>query len=306
MVFQLQLHPQNGSTWKNTPQKIKINNNLTYLYQKDATSKITILHILIKGGKRAEPETKKGLSYITTGLSLEIPDRGKVQKLMTLSSSILFSVYGNYCLITIKSLSENFKETMNLFSKIFSKPLFSGLRISRLKKNMIFHQKAEEDDPLRLMNLNFFNAYFKDTPYEGSVYGDKQSLKSIKTKDIKNFYNQNFNLSNMIISVFTDLDDSKITEILKNDLKKIPVGSPAQLKPIKLSPLKKKEYFIKKDKKQTLISFATLLPKLNPKNHTLAFLLDNLLGKGIGSKARWKKFGAKLSNANLHPLVFRS
>ena len=284
MFFQLNTFLAGDSFWKNSPTKIKIDDNLSYIYQQDTTSQLTIIHLLFKGGKRAEPENKKGLSYLSNRLTLEIPDRRKIQKLMTLSSSFLLKVYGDYSIITIRCLSKKFGETMELFSKIFSNPLYSSLRINRIKKAMFYYQRMEKDNTILLMNLTYLNSFFSNTPYEGSVYGNQKSLKLIKTKDIKKYHKQNFNLSNMILSVSTDLDAGETTKILKIFFGKFPVGSEIKPMPISQSSLEKREYFIKKDKEQTLISMATLLPELSAENYAYAFLMDNLLSKGLGSK----------------------
>ena len=73
-VFSNQIAP----LLKNRPEKKNMSNGLTLIYQNDASSATTVLQILIRGGKGAEPESQDGLAYLTTRLALEIPDRGKV------------------------------------------------------------------------------------------------------------------------------------------------------------------------------------------------------------------------------------
>ena len=77
---------QSASFLKNQPQKNIMSSGLTLIYQNDISSAITVLQILINGGKGAEPEGKDGLTYLTTRLALEIPDRSKVQDMMTQAS----------------------------------------------------------------------------------------------------------------------------------------------------------------------------------------------------------------------------
>ncbi len=132
---------QTTSLWKNQPEKIILSNGLTLIYQQDLSSAITVFQILIKGGKGAEPEGQDGLAYLTTRLALEIPDRGKVQDLMTQASRTSMMSFGDYSLINIKCLSEYMEETFKITTKILLKPLFSGLRISSVKKQMIYQRK---------------------------------------------------------------------------------------------------------------------------------------------------------------------
>ena len=82
----------------------------------------------------AEPQGKDGLAYMMTRLSLEIPDRTTLQKIMTQATQINMTSSMDYSVISIASLSEHFKSTINLFSKILLKPLFSSIRIDAVKK----------------------------------------------------------------------------------------------------------------------------------------------------------------------------
>lgn len=190
-----------------------------------------------------------------------------------------------------------------------------------MKKSLESRQESEQEDPDQLMNLSAFNAFFANHGYSGSVYGDSASLKAIKKKDIVNFYKRYFTSANMTISISTDLDESIIKETIKKFFSGFPgrESSPPVAVPVKAStPSEKKfffkkglatppnkehgnsktgqhdkkvrfspersQYFLKKEKKQTLICFTALLPRMDPENFTLAFMLENLLGKGIGSR----------------------
>ena len=65
---------QDVPLWKIVPQKRVLSNGLSVVYHKDDSSATTVLHIVAKAGKTAQPEEKEGLAYLTTRLLLEIPD----------------------------------------------------------------------------------------------------------------------------------------------------------------------------------------------------------------------------------------
>ncbi len=97
-----------NNVWQLSLKKVLLNNNLKLIYQEDHSSKITILQILINGGKKADPVGKKGLCYLTTRIVLELPDRSKIQELMVSGSSFELKVEGDYSIITLRILSKNF------------------------------------------------------------------------------------------------------------------------------------------------------------------------------------------------------
>jgi predicted Zn-dependent peptidase len=160
------------NVWKNQPEKIQLEVDdkgtpLSFIYHQDTSSKITVVQIFIKGGKRGVPVSKRGTAFITTRLSVEMPSAEKVRELMHLASTFFYHIDGDYSTITIESLSENIDETLGIITKILRKPLFSGLRIGNIKRYMEHRQKREEDSPEQLMERNFFNAFFPG--YSGSI-----------------------------------------------------------------------------------------------------------------------------------------
>lgn len=276
---------ENEKMWKNQPEKVVINDHLSFLYQQDLSSEISVIHILVRGGKRAVPIARRGLSFITTGLAVEVPTLDDVRQLTQLGTAHFYHVEGDYVTISIRSLSENLKKTLKIISRVINKPLFSGLRISNVKRYMEHRQKAENDSPEKLMELTYYNTFFPS--YAGSIYGDSDSIKNIKRKDILHYYRRFFNHSNIIISVSTDISKKDIIPIITENFDSFPPISPEQTqtyKSVQVTIPKKKEIFLEKDNQQVLISFGVHLPGMSARNFVMIYMLENLLGKGIGSK----------------------
>lgn len=270
--------------WKNLPQKKNLDNGLRLIYQKDKSSAISVLYILIRGGKKAELDGKRGLSYLTTRLAVEIPDKGKIQALMNQASQVTMGTKGDYSLIKIACLSESLEETLKIIAKIMANPLFSGLRLRAIKEQMLNRKKTEEDDPLYMVYNAYLETLLADKGYGGSVFGNEESLKKIKKKDIVNFYKNNFRGGNMIVAASSDLEEETFFKICTPYLEKFPSGTWPQPKPEPLPKKKEKKIFIEKETKQSAVSLGFPLPKLTARNFVLAFMLENLLGKGPGSK----------------------
>ena len=286
---------QEASSFKNTPVKRVLDNGLTLIYQKDASSAITVLQILIKGGKLDEPKGKEGLAYLTTRLALEIPDHSKAQKLMSQASRVYMMGLGDYSIINVTSLSENLDETLKITSKIMLDPLFSGLRIDLIKKQMEYQKKTQEDDSINVGHNAALEKLFAGTPYEGSVLGSEESLKKIKKKDIKSFYDNHFKAGNMIVSAISDLDEDALTEILAAYFNEYPTGKPEEAEPIASSIPEEKDIFIEKDSKQYFICLAYPLPEVKAENYILAYMVEHLVGKGLNSRLWPLRYQQKLA-----------
>ena len=271
---------------KSSPQKITLENGLTIITQKDGSSAVTVLEILIRGGQKTDPVGKEGLAYLTTRLSLEIPDMSKVQELMEKSSRYLMTAKGDYSVIHIECLSEFLEDTLDVFVRILKDPLFSGMRIDRAKDTMNNQRKIESDDNLNIGHLAHLRTFLGHLGYGGTIYGTEESLKKIKSRDIEGFYERGFTPSNMTLLAVSDLEGDRLTGILKKFFGTFPVGKSADVRerpfpgpPAGAPP----ETVLEKDTKQALVSLGFALPKVSARNYALSTLLENLLGKGPGS-----------------------
>jgi predicted Zn-dependent peptidase len=264
-------------------KKLLLENGIRLIVDQDTSSRTTVIQILLKGGKQAEPALKNGLAYLTTRLSIELPDTLKQKKIIEMASRINFRVFSQFCIITLNCLSENLSDTLEIFSTVFSKPLFSGLRINRNKNHMAHLQKLENENDLKWSQKKLKQIFFNLPQYHGSVYGDPESLKNISGKDILEFHRQYFHGRNMTVAVSSNLPEAELIPVLSQGLSGIPSGHQIEFQPLELNRPNKREFFLKRRKKHFFIALAWVNSELNPKNFARIFLLENLMGKGIGS-----------------------
>jgi len=307
--FCLFLAADSWAQLKNPLQKKTLENGLTMITQKDGSSAVTVLEILIRGGQKADPAGREGLAYLTTRLSLEIPDVGKAQELMEKSSRYQMTAKGDYSLIHLECLSEFLEDTLDVFVRILKDPLFSGMRIDRSKDYMNNQRKIESDDSLNAGHLIHLRTFLGGLGYGGTVYGTEESLEKIKSRDIEGFYKSGFTPANMTLLAVSDLDGERLSAVLQKLFGSFPAGKSPEA-PSAASPERPgeapKETVLEKDTQQTLVSLGFALPKVSAKNYALSSLLEGLLGKGPGSRLWPLRSELKLAyNVNAQATVFK-
>ncbi len=269
---------------KNPPEKTNLTNGLTLIYYKDDASATSVVQILIRGGRRREPQGKQGLAFLTTRLCLELPNQRSLEKIMNQATQISMFCRHDFSLAKISCLSENLEEAIKLSTQILQKPLFSGLRIDRIKESMEHQRKQQDDDPINAAHTAALNLLFDKTSYAGSDFGSEESLKDIKKKDVENFYDAYFRAGNIVVTISTDLEKETVLSILSPHFEKFPQGKPPDPEPTSFSPSEDKSLSLEKDTQQSLVYLAFPLPKASRRNYVLTHMLENLLGKGVNSK----------------------
>lgn len=270
--------------WKFTPQKRVLENGLTLIIEKDQSTETAFLQILIRGGKKAEPEGKEGLSFLTTRLAVEIPTSSDVQTMMKQASRVSVLARGDFSLISIECLSSSLDDTLRVLSKIVLRPLFSGLRIDAVKKSVLHQSEVENEDSMRIGHVTCLEAFFGKSGYGGSIFGDETSLKAIKKSDIVNFHKSYFTGPNLVMAASSDLDTETLIAMLDKYFSKMGDQNSPEVKPPVILPPKEKRMLLEKDNKQTFVALAFPLPKASPESFAMHYLLENLLGKGSGSR----------------------
>ena len=280
-------YPQktNAINGSESPKKIEIDEKFEILYQFDQISEITVVQAFLNAGQRLEPSGFQGISYMSAWLSLGLPDRGKVNRMMNLGSTFSLQVDGDIVVITVKSLTINLDETLELLSSVLSNPLISSLRISEVKKQMEFALDTLEDNPILSMNFSFMNYFFESPGYGGSVYGTKETQEKIKRKNIENFIHRHFNLKNMMFSIATDLDEKSVKQIFKRHFENFAMGEPVNPPGIKIKIPDNRDIVLEREADETLLAYGFLLPEATSrKKFCLAMMLETLVGKGVGSR----------------------
>jgi zinc protease len=263
-------------------QKKILQNGLTLISEKDDAPGTTVIQILIRGGKRAEPPDRAGLAFLATRLAVEVPDEDKVQELVGLASRFQVTVKGDYSLVQAECLSSELETTLKILTKIMRDPLFSGFRIDSVKRHAEHQGRIEEDDSIVLGHLAALRAFSGNPGYAGSIYGDQQTLRAIKGKDISDFYKRHFVGANMVLAVSSDRPDA--ADVVENAFREFPALPPPVTEEVVFHEPAEREISLTRETRQAFVSLAFALPRLGPQSYALGLLLENLLGKGPGSR----------------------
>jgi zinc protease len=273
-----------ASPWKEKTEKFRLATGMDCLYQKDGASSMTIVELFVPGGKGAVPEGKDGLAYLTTRLTLEIPDFSVAQDIMAQATRMGVAVLEDSSIISLECLSENLDDALRVASEIIQSPLFSGVRIDNIKNAMSIYGKAEEDDAAEAGHGAALRAFFGGRGYGSVVYGTASSLKAIEKKDITAYYARFFTRSGILFSVCSNLEKDRVRALLEKYFVKFKTARAEDLSPSPPSLPGNRTITLDRDTKQTYVARAFLLPPVTAGDWAKGYLLEVLLGKGPGSR----------------------
>ena len=275
---------QETGIWKTSPRRSSLTTGIPLIFHQDKASAMTVVGLFVPGGRAAVPAGLDGLAYLTTRLTLEIPDESKARDLMAQATRMTFSCDEDYSLVVIECLSENLEAALRVAGKIIQDPLMTGLRIGRGKDMMALYAQAEKDDAVIAGSNAAMMTFFQGQGYGSSSYGSEASLKAIERKDVLAFFRRHFTSKSVFFAVVSDLDPAPVQALLEKHFSKFPEGERPEV--VAAPPVlpEDREVRLAKDSKQTYIGRAFALPAPTPDDHAKGYLLEVLIGKGAGSR----------------------
>ena len=245
---------------------------------------MTVVGLVVPGGKSAVPHGLDGLAAMTTRLTLEIPDEGKVRDLMAQATRMSFVCVEDHSVVLIECLSENLEEALRVAGKIVQDPLISGLRIGRAKELMRLYGRAEEDDAGTAAHNAVLSRYFSGDGYGSALYGTEESLKAIDRKEVLDFFRRRFKAASVFFTVVSDLEAAPVRALLEKYFSALPEGGPVASPVATPAAPAERAIGLRRDTKQTFVGRAYALPAPEPGGYAKGVLIEVLIGQGPGSR----------------------
>lgn len=136
---------------------------------------------------------------------------------------------GETLVFEISSLREQFDFGVSMLKELLNDPNFSQDSFLKIKQLTLGELSSKKWFWL-YCQFKFKKIDFWWNSYWCAIYGDEQSIEKLKIEDLKEFYKNYFDLSNMLIVVGGDISIDEVKRSLKTLLEGIPVGSARVLK----------------------------------------------------------------------------
>lgn len=226
MSFDRSKIPQPFQEIKFTLPEIKsivLSNGLKVLFVQREFLPIIRMNLITGCGSIFDPKNKSGLANL---FSMMIDEGAGDYTALELSEEfdILGSGFSASCnhdniFLSVKSLSENFERSLELFSLIILEPHFDDQDFQRERRKIEVKLLQQKDEPEELAYLAFGHlVHGKNNPYAFPIPGYDDSISKINIDEIKEFYQSNFNPDNSYLIVVGNISENKLIASLENYL----------------------------------------------------------------------------------------
>ena len=189
-------HTQPEATAPKTPKipefhKESFENGLKTIFSQTNEVPKVYIRLKINGGSLLEDSKKTGLSDFTAQMMNESTLKKSSEdisvELQKLGSTVTFSSEDDMTILFIECLSENYSKTLDIVEEKLLSPAFNDEDFKRIKKSNVEGLESMKKNSQYLAGTAMSNVLFGDSPFGRSM--TEKSIKKIKVKDVKEFYN---------------------------------------------------------------------------------------------------------------------
>jgi predicted Zn-dependent peptidase len=183
----------------------RLNNGMEVIYNKKDTDSVTV-EIMLKVGSNYENKAISGISHMIEHLVFEATKKYPDSRELANEIEKFGGEFNAYTgeertAYYIKILNKHFDKAIDILDQIVFSPLFRKSDIEKERSIIIDEIKMVTDQPRFHQWVFFSKNLFQKHPARNPAYGTVEAVKSIKKKDIMDYYNSYYAPNNMIVSV---------------------------------------------------------------------------------------------------------
>lgn len=128
--------------------------------------------------------------------------------------------------IGLRSLtaSENLEPALKTFVQVLTQPAFDARAVERVRGQLLTALEQSAESPSAVAERAFYQALYGDHPYANPPDGERDTLESISTEDLRTFYGRYYVARNLTLAMVGDLERTQAEQIARMVTAGLPQG----------------------------------------------------------------------------------
>ena len=272
-----------------TFEKFKLENGLTVIFHKDATTPMAVVNALYDVGARDESEDKTGFAHLFEHLmfggSINIPDfDSPLQNAGGESNAFTSNDITNYYDVLP---AQNIETALWLESDRMLSLAFTDKSLE-VQRNVVIEEFKQRylNQPYGDVWLELRQLAYEKHPYKWATIGKEIShIENATMDDVKAFFSKHYCPSNAIICIAGNFELEHVKTLMKKWFGDIPSGKkPSRILPLEPEQAKFKEKTIEREVPADAFYYAFKMPERRDPAYYIVDILSDALGREKSSR----------------------
>jgi len=249
---------------------------------------IVDVNVMFSAGSVRDTKEMNGLASMTNHLMFSGSAGIGEQKLMNSFADIGAQVESNFnrdqSSLSLRTLSEEKSEAVNLFKLVLHKPDFDQKILDRETKRYVANIAQAETMPEAIATKKFMKSIYGEHPYSLPSSGTIDSLSKIRVSDLKKFFKEYYVANQAVIVIVGDVTNNEAKAIAESLSSGLPVNKNIKAIP-EVKQVKKQDIRISHPAKQAHLYYGAPIMKRNDPDFFPLYVGNHILGgSGFGSR----------------------
>lgn len=297
------------TTYTQTVQTIHrtvLDNGIVVLVKENPAADIIAARLFIRAGSRWETPEQSGLSHLVSAVltkgterlsSLEIAEHVE-----SVGASLSADSTTDYFLLSLKTVSSDFKEILQLAGELLRSPTFPEHELELERRLTIQAIRSQQEQPFTIAFDQLRQSMYGSHPYALSGLGTEASVAQLSREDLQTYHQTHFRPDNVVISVCGRIDSDTTIALIQQvfaDWQAPPAPLPALNLPAVMSTPARRA--TAQDTQQSIVMLGYLAPSVSNhlgsqaepptgedaielQDYIALKLLNSYLGNGLSSR----------------------
>ncbi len=265
---------------------VKLDNGLRIVYEKNPYVQSAAMGIWVMTGCVDEKPEYAGISHFIEHMMF----KGTTNRSAKEIASDVDKIGGQINAFTgkeatcyyIKTISNNILKGAEILVDMLTNSKFEDQEMDKERKVILEEIKMTLDTPDELASDEIVEQVFKGNPLGNSIIGTPETLARIHSKEMRQYYEEEYVLDKMVVSMAGNFDENQIIEYFNNQFKSF--KKTKATKKFKEEPYTPSTKVIVKDIEQSHICLATKGIKLQAKDYYDLVVFNKIFGSSMSSR----------------------
>lgn len=266
-----------------------LNNGIVLLVAENPAADIIAARIFVQAGSCWEQREQAGLAHLLSAVltkgtqelsSLEIAERVE-----SVGASLSTDAAADYFLLSLKTVSADFAEILELGGQILRSPSFPEVEVELERRLALQAIRSQQEQPFTIAFDGLRQAMYQNHPYAMSGLGTEATVANLNRTDLQQYHQTYFRPDNIVISIagrVTLAAAAALVEQVFGDWQAPPTPLPVLTLPTPTH--QPKRTITPQQTQQSIVMLGYLAPSVQNADYTALKLLSTYLGNGLSSR----------------------
>ena len=265
-----------------------LNNGIVVLIAENPAADIIAARIFVQAGSCWESQEQSGLAHLLSAVltkgtqklsSLEIAERVE-----SIGASLSTDAATDYFLLSLKTVSADFAEMLELAGQILRSPSFPEVEVELERRLTLQAIRSQQEQPMTIAFDQLRQAMYQNHPYAMSGLGTEATMATLSRADLQQYHQTYFRPDNLVISIAGRVTPAAVALVEQVFGDWQAPHSPLPTLTLPTPTHQPHQTMTSQQTQQSIVMLGYLAPSVQEADYTALKLLSTYLGNGLSSR----------------------